>query len=126
MKKKVIIDTNFLLIPAQFKIDIFSEIKRIMQHPYELFILDKTIMELNKIIEEQKGKDKVAAKLALQLIEGKVNLIKTDAGLVDDLIVELADENTFVCTQDMVLKQRLKAKKIAIICMRQQQYLCLV
>ena len=97
-----------------------------MQHPYELFILDKTIMELNKIIEEQKGKDKVAAKLALQLIEGKVNLIKTDAGLVDDLIVELADENTFVCTQDMVLKQRLKAKKIAIICMRQQQYLCLV
>ena len=124
--KKIILDTNALMAIAEFKIDIFSEIKRIMQHPYELFILDKTIMELNKIIEEQKGKDKVAAKLALQLIEGKVNLIKTDAGLVDDLIVELADENTFVCTQDMVLKQRLKAKKIAIICMRQQQYLCLV
>ncbi|MBW2991754.1 hypothetical protein KY345_00870 [Candidatus Woesearchaeota archaeon] len=27
--RKIILDTNFLLIPGQFKIDIFSEIRRI-------------------------------------------------------------------------------------------------
>ncbi len=125
MKTKIIIDTNFLLIPIQFRVDIFSEIERIMSLPYELFILDKTIMELNKIIAEQKGKDKEAAKLALQLIKGKVNLIKTEKGLVDDLIVELVDKDTFVCTQDMILKKRIKAKGAKLIIMKQKQYLCI-
>lgn len=126
MKKKVIIDTNFLLIPSQFKIDIFSEIERIMTLPYELFVLDKSIDELNKIIKQQRGKDKTAAKLALQLIEGKVNIIKTEEGLVDDLIVELADNNTFVCTQDKELKQRVKEKCGKLISMKQKQYLDII
>lgn len=119
-------DTNFLLIPAQFKIDIFSEIERIMQHPYEIFILDKSVDELNKIIKEQKGKDKDAAKLALQLIYGKVNILKTDEGLVDDLIVDLADNNTFVCTQDVELKKRLKEKKASIISMKQKKFISII
>ena len=44
--KKIILDTNFLLIPAQFKVDIFDEIDRIMIEKYQLFVLDKTIDEL--------------------------------------------------------------------------------
>ena len=51
--KTVLLDTNFLLIPAQFKVDIFSEIDRICTFQYEIAVLDKTIDELNKIIKEQ-------------------------------------------------------------------------
>ena len=43
---KIILDTNFLMIPAQFNVDIFSEIHRICDFKYELYIIDKTIDEL--------------------------------------------------------------------------------
>ena len=71
MTKKIILDTNFLLIPAQFKVDIFSEIVRIADFSYELFIIDKTLDELKKITETQKVKDRFAANLALQLLKAK-------------------------------------------------------
>ena len=53
--EKILLDTNFLLIPSQFKVDIFSEIKRICNFSYKLYVLDKSVGELNYIIENQKG-----------------------------------------------------------------------
>ena len=127
MVRKIILDTNFLLIPYQFKVDIFSEIDRIILEKYQLYILDKTLDELEKIVKdkEQKGKNKLAAKLALLLVKAKdVKIIKTKKDkLVDDLIVELADKDTIVCTQDTELKKRLPCK---IITLRQKKKLILV
>ena len=120
--KKVIIDTNFFLIPYQFKVDIFSEIERVMEEPYELLVLDKSLDELKKIIKEQKGKEVLAAKLGLELANEAL-MIKTPEGRVDDLIVELADKDTMVCTQDRILKKRLKVKKII---MKQKKYLQII
>ena len=68
---KVLLDTNFLLIPANFRVDIFSEIDRICDFKYQIVVLDKTIDELNKIIEKQKGKHKQAAGLGLKLLKTK-------------------------------------------------------
>ena len=42
---KIILDTNFLMIPSMFKVDIFSEIERICDFKYELCIVDKTLDE---------------------------------------------------------------------------------
>jgi rRNA-processing protein FCF1 len=64
---KIILDTNFLMAISQFKIDIFEEIRRISDFKYQICILDKTIDELNNIIRTQKGKNKLAANLALQI-----------------------------------------------------------
>jgi len=123
--KRIIIDTNFLLIPAQFNVDIFSKIKELMTVPYKLVILDETVKELEKIMEEQRGKSRDAAKLGLQLIEGRVEIITTLGGHADDLIVNMSDENTIVATQDQELKRRLKGKDIKIIYLRQKKQLYL-
>ena len=48
-KRRIILDTNFLLIPGQFKVDIFQEIGKIMGESYELCIFQPTIDELTKI-----------------------------------------------------------------------------
>ena len=48
--KKIILDTNFLLIPAQFNVDIFSEIERICDFQYQLCIVDKTLSELILVV----------------------------------------------------------------------------
>ena len=125
--KEVILDTNFLMAVSQFKVDVFSEIRRICDFPYELFIIDKTIDELKSIIEKQSGKNKAAAKLALTIIKTKkIKKIKTKQGTVDELILKIADKNTVVATQDMELKRRLKAKGIPLIVLRQKRHLILV
>ena len=123
--KKIIIDTNFLLIPANFKVDIFSELERICFFKYKLYIVDRTLKELQNIIKLQKGADKDAAKLALLLIKSKgLKIISTEEQKsVDDLIVELSDENTIVATQDIGLKRRLKAKGIKIITLKSKKKL---
>jgi hypothetical protein len=125
--KKILLDTNFLLIPVQFKVDIFSEIERIMFEPYKLYIIDKTIDELNKIAanRKQKLKNRKAAKLGLQLIKAKkVNIIKTEEDrYADDIIAGL--EGFIVATQDIELKRRLRAKKVKIITLRSKKKLIL-
>lgn len=125
--KKIIIDTNFLMAVSQFKVDIFSEIKRISDFKYELCIIDKTINELESIIEKQKGKNKAAAKLALTIIKNKkLKKIKTPAGTVDDLIVKISNKDTIVATQDMELKRKLREKHVPMIVLRQKKYLVIV
>ncbi len=124
--KKIILDTNFLLIPIQFNVDIFSEIDKICLFKYKLYIVDKTIDELNTIIEIQKQKHKLAAKVALQLLKKKgVGVIKTPAGHVDDLILDLLDENTILATQDALLRKRAVKKGIKLIFLRSKKYLVL-
>jgi len=122
---KILLDTNFLLIPSQFKVDIFSEIERIVQDSYKIYILEQTIDELNNIFEKQKGKNKDAAKLALQLIKQKdLNTIKnSQKGIVDDIILDIVDNTYIVATQDKELKNKLKDKKIKTITLRAKKYL---
>jgi rRNA-processing protein FCF1 len=124
--KKIIIDTNFLLIPGKFRIDIFSEINKIADFKYELCIIDKTIYELNKIInnEELNMKDKLNAKIGLHLVESnKVKKIESSEDNVDDAIVSAADKNTVVATSDKELKRRLREKGVKILNLMKKQYL---
>ena len=126
--KQIILDTNFLLIPANFHIDIFSEIDRICHFKHELYILDKTIQELNEIIKSQKGRDKAAAKLALLLLKKKnVHEISTNENLsVDDLTLKTANKQEFmVATLDKELRKKLRDKCIPLIVMRKGKYLIL-
>lgn len=122
--KKVILDTNFLLIPAQFRVDIFSEIQRIADFKYQLYILDKTIDELKKIQKEQRGRHKRAAKLAMALVKNKkIKKIKTTSNKsVDDLLVQYSKKGAIIATQDIGLKKRLKKPCIVL---RQKKYLAL-
>src|SRR3989344_4718909 len=111
---KIIIDTNLLMAIGQFKVDIFRELDRIITEKYELCIIDRTIDELKKIKENQKGKHKTAAKLALAIVKSKQpKIIKSkEDKSVDDLIVDLAKkEKIAVATQDKELKKKLKENK---------------
>jgi uncharacterized protein len=133
--RKIILDTNFLLIPAAQKVDIFSEIDRIIEEPYNIFVVDRTIDELNSIIESQAGKHKDAAKLALQLIRQKnISIMETKQKslymhinskdiVVDDILLKISDENTIIATQDAGLKKRLADKGIQTIILRGKKHL---
>ncbi len=121
--KKIILDTNFLTIPYQFNVDIFEEIDRIMEEDYELITLDRVVEELKNMIKS-KSKDAVAAKIALELIKKKnVKVISTDEKKVDNAIIELADENTIVATNDKILRKKIKDKNVKVLYLRSKKHL---
>ena len=125
--KKIILDTNFLLIPIQFKIDIFSELDRICDFNYKLLIFEQSIYELKNIIEKQSRKHKKAAEFALKLIGLKnIEIIKSDEKDVDSLILENLDKDIIIATQDIELRKKLLKKRVSVIMLRQKKYLQLI
>ena len=125
--KMIVLDTNFLMVPYQFKIDIFSEFDRICNFGYKLFIFDQSINELRKIIKVQSGKNKKAAQFALKLVKLKnINVIESEQKDVDLLMLNNLRDDTIVATQDKSLKKELIKKGISVITLRQKKYLYII
>ena len=124
---RVILDTNFLMIPAQFKVDVFTEIKRLLTEPYELCLFQGSIDELLDLAKNN-GKIGVSAKLALALIKQK-NLKSLPNSInekyADNLILEGVTSEDIVCTQDQALKRLLRSrhKGIRLIALKSKKYL---
>ena len=115
MKSKVIIDTNGLMIPGQFGIDIFSELGQLGYDSY--VVPSASVRELERIVAKGCGKDRTAAKIALSLLD-RCTIINKD-GFADDIIVELAVEmKTAVLTNDTELKKRLCSKGVTNVYLR--------
>ncbi len=117
------------MAPGQFMVNVFSEIEKVMTVPYDLYIIDGTIDELNKLMVLGKQKDKQAAKLGLALLNEllKQKSLKMLAGSsyshVDDAIVDKCSDTVFVATMDRELKTRCKKKGASIITLKQKKYL---
>ena len=122
--KRIIIDTNFLMIPLQFRVDIFSEFNRICGFNYKLFIFEQSVNELKNIIADQSGKDRKAAQFALKLIKLKnIGTIKSEQNNVDRSILDNVNNDTIIATQDINLKKELLKKGASVIILRQKKYL---
>lgn len=122
--KKIIIDTNFLMIPYKFRVDIFSEFSRICNFNYEMFIFEESINEFKKIMENQRGINKKAAQFALKLIKLKnIGIIKSNEKDVDNSILNNINEDDIIATLDIALKQKLLRKGVSVIMLRQKKYL---
>ena len=118
---KILLDTNFLMIPGKFKVDVFSELHKFGRT--EIFTLSLVVEELEHI-SKGKGKDAGNAKLALGLIKKKGIKILKAGGETDSEIERIAAEEDFiVCTQDKELIKKLKMENVQIIHLRQKKYL---
>lgn len=115
MKSKVIIDTNGMMIPGQFGIDIFSELERLGFDSY--IVPSASVRELERIVTKARGKNKTAAKIALSLLD-KCTLIDKN-GFADDIIIDMAiDMKAAVLTNDTELKKRLCSKGVTNVYLR--------
>jgi rRNA-processing protein FCF1 len=122
MKREVIIDTNGLMIPGQFGIDIFMELKRL---GFDSYIVPRaSVRELEKISTQGRGRDRTAAKIALSLLD-RCTIVEKE-GFVDDVIMELAtSKEDTVLTSDVELKKRLCSKGVSIVQLRERTHLSL-
>ena len=118
----MIIDTNGLMIPGQFGIDIFMELKRL---GFDSYVVPRaSVRELEKISTQGRGKDRTAAKIALSLME-RCTIIEKE-GFADDVILDLAaSTEDAVLTNDIILKKRLCSKGVTIVQLREKTHLSL-
>jgi len=106
---KIVLDTNFLVSALKYKISLFDELTG-----EELFIVDKTKHELEKLIKGKKASDRQRAKIILALLKRKkIKEIKSKKEeTVDDTLARL--KNYVIATQDKELKRRISGKLLII------------
>lgn len=120
----IILDTNFLLIPAQFGVDIFAEIGRVCD-AYTLWIIDRTAEEL-QAIAQQKGGDGAAAKVALALLSSHaIQQLPAEGKGVDAAILEHAKRGWVVATQDSALRAQLQRRNVKLLIMKGKSHLAI-
>jgi len=123
--RKVILDANFLLLPFQFKIDIFGEIEALIGR-FEPIVLSTTIEELKKLSAKKSSKISRLALSALEVAE-KCRLIEARAKPgenYDDVLLRVArEENCLVATNDRKLRNKLRETGVPTIFLRQRSYL---
>jgi len=129
----VIVDTNALLIPGEFGVDIFEELERL---GYERIIVPKAVLEeLDRLRQKTdlKGKEKIAAKIGYSLTlkymrrrgtppgrcKVEINEEEGEGRDADEIIAELAlKKKAAVLTADELLMRKLSKDGIAIVYLR--------
>lgn len=109
--KKIIFDTNFLIDCFKFKVEFLKEIEEKIEKPFQLFILEPNLKELEKIAKTKKKEAKYA-KLALEFVKNNCKLIATEEKSADQAILSISDKDTFVATNDKKLRKSLKALRV--------------
>lgn len=110
----IILDTNFLIYCAANKLDYVEQISEMINENYELVVPVQVVNELKQLKADRykkvSGKDKLAADLALQLINFyKIKKVKASGKTVDEAIINLSkeDEKNIVCTLDQGMRTTL-------------------
>ncbi len=123
---KVVLDSNALFVPLQFKIDIFEELEKLLKVNFEVVLLSPIRQELEKFAEKGSPKMRKNAVYALKLAE-KCTLIDVEEKMgasPDDMIVEVARKRGFlVFTNDRKLRKRLRNINVPVIYVRQKSQL---
>lgn len=142
MKSKtniVIIDSNFILLPFQFKIDYFLEIRQIIEGKLKFVIFQQILNEL----KAKKRKQQKATKFNRFLQSGLLYLersnekyqieileeIKNEYETTDDFLLKKAvvlkreGSNVYLATNDSELRKKAHSQKINTIFLRQKKYL---
>jgi len=122
---KVILDSNALFVPLEFKMDIFEELRGLLNRNVEYILLSPVKHELEVLAAGDEPKTRRQASFALRLAE-KCRLVTVEdrQEQTDDAIVRIAKNwNAPVFTNDRVLKRRLRDISVPVIYLRQKSRL---
>lgn len=121
---KVLLDANALMMPSQFQIDLFDEL-RMLLGSFEPVVLSGVMQELAGL-SRAKGRDGAAARWAITLGE-RCSIAQSgdlDSVSVDAQVIEYATKNScLVVTNDRRVREALFARGISVISLRKQKKL---
>jgi len=128
---KFLLDTNFLMIPGQFRVDIYEQLRGF--GPADLYVTELSVRELDKLAMGH-GRNAANARVALMLMRkegikiipsGKTSTSRLRGqSAADEAIRRIAKrEGMVVCTADKALKASLRKRGIRVVVLRQRKYL---
>ncbi len=129
----IILDANFILIPSQFGIDYFEEIRDIIPGKLAYIIFKFTLDELNwkKIRENKKVKYQKQLELGLKILRShkfyEIPIERENNETVDDFLIKACQKllnNNFkvhLATNDSRLRSRAMKLGISVIYLRQKK-----
>ena len=126
MPTRILVDTNFLLIPVRFKVDIFTGSSDAVNDLTEFYVSSRVLNEIQRLKEKSKPSFVKELRLA-ETYAGQCTLIEDPSdGEVDDSLVSLASREGMVLgTTDSELRQKARAAGVKVIYLRQRNYLVL-
>jgi uncharacterized protein len=125
---KVILDANFFFVPSQFNLDIFEELKKLLNQRFDPILLSSTQRELQGLAKSDSLKERKQAQLALRFAEKcrGVPVEKASDETYDDVIVRVAAAwKSPVATNDRELRKRLRNVGVPVVFLRQKHRLAL-
>jgi rRNA-processing protein FCF1 len=123
---KILFDTNFLLIPLRFGVDIFEEAERALNQPPEYYVTRSVLREIAQLkqgatpsfVKELSFAEKIAERCSVLDIEVE------DGETVDESILRTAGEKRFIVgTTDAELRKKLREAGVKVLVLRQKRYL---
>jgi len=125
-KVEVLLDSSFLMLPSVKRINLLSELDRVLNRGYKLVTLPNVVRELEKLASQGDPGVRRRAKLALELLRGlnvEVLDIKIEGG-TDKAIVESSKGRRWVvATVDRELRAKLRRMGVPTIYLRGEKRL---
>jgi hypothetical protein len=118
---KVLLDTNGLMVPGEFGVDVFEELERL---GYRRFLVLRPVLRelesLSRLADSRR--DRIAARIGLLLAEG-CEIVEASGG-ADEALLDLAlKTGAAVFTNDKELKKKLSTRGVTVIHLRQRRRL---
>ena len=129
MPPKILFDTNFLMIPLRFGVDVFEESERELNQLPEYYVTRSILREIEVL--KQGASPSFAKELGFaEKIAERCRVLEVDAEgeeTVDESILRIAVEKRLIVgTSDADLKRRLREAGVKVLVLRQKRYLELV
>jgi uncharacterized protein len=123
---KVLCDTNFLLIPIRFGVDIFTESSEAVNDIVDFYVSSKVIEEIELLKIGAKPSFEKELNFALKMAEYCNVILDESAFPVDDSLISLAKkENMVIGTTDKILRKKARKANVKVIYLRQKRRLVL-
>lgn len=123
---RVLLDTNFLMLPIRFGVDLRPELGRVVETSFSLATTPAVIDELRRLKKNVKTRESKNIDFALASAEGmeKVDDVLLPDEDVDDQLVRLSEtEDLIVATTDSELRKRIRQKGKPVVFLRQRRFL---
>ena len=123
---KILCDTNFLLIPLRFGVDVFAEADEALNDLSEFYVSSRVLDEINLLRQNAKPGLEKELLFALKMAEHCTVIEDDSDSFVDDSLIALAKRHDMVLgTTDAELRRNARSMGVRVIFLRQKSYLVL-
>lgn len=126
LPSKILCDTNFLLVPLRFGVDIFYEVPEAVNDIVEFYVSSRVLDEISLLRKDAKPSFDKELLFAQKMAEKCKVLEDHSDNPVDDSLIQLAKKSGLIIgTTDSELRKKARELGVKVVFLRQRRYLVL-